>query len=72
MGKVVIFGAGNVGRTLLEILEQRKLKIWIIHRAKYILCLVPSMCTKNSMRSPSPKEKEASPLVPTILYAMLI
>ena len=49
-----------------------KLKIWIIHRAKYILCLALSICTKNSMRSPSPKEKEASPLVPTILYAMLI
>jgi len=30
MGKVVILGAGNVGKTLLDILEQRKHKIWII------------------------------------------
>ena len=36
MGKVVIFGAGNVGRTLLEILEQRKHKIWIIDERREV------------------------------------
>lgn len=36
MGKVVIFGAGNVGRTLLEILEQRKHKIWIIDEKREV------------------------------------
>jgi len=36
MGKVTIFGAGNVGKTLLEILEQRKHKIWVIDNRREI------------------------------------
>lgn len=30
MGKVVIIGAGSVGKTLLDILESRKHKIWVV------------------------------------------
>ena len=36
MGKVVIFGAGNVGKTLLSILEERKHKITIVEDRREI------------------------------------
>ncbi|MFH1306375.1 MAG: NAD-binding protein [Candidatus Micrarchaeota archaeon] len=36
MGKVVIFGAGNVGKTLLEILEARKHKLTIVDESREV------------------------------------
>ncbi|MFA5108243.1 MAG: TrkA family potassium uptake protein [Candidatus Micrarchaeia archaeon] len=36
MGKVLIIGAGKVGRTLLDILEQRKHKIWVVEEQREV------------------------------------